>query len=82
MRNGRATGQGGVVPIAAARKESNLDRLRRRRAELEGENRELALVAVREKRSPSAAERALMQANIREIGSIKDTLRAFGALYQ
>ncbi|MBI4450120.1 hypothetical protein HY634_03610 [Candidatus Uhrbacteria bacterium] len=73
---------GQVVPIAAARPESNLDKLRRKRAELEGENREIALVAVRERRSPTVAERELMQANIREISSIKDTLRAFGALYQ
>ncbi len=81
MRNGRAIGQR-VVPIAAARQESNLDRLRRRKTELEEKNRELALAAVRGGKTPTVEERRAMQANLEEIRGIKATLRAFGALYQ
>lgn len=69
-------------PAASARPESNFVELRRRRVELEAKNRELALAAMDAKRTPNAAERAAMQANLAEIASIKDTLRAFGALYQ
>ena len=71
-----------VIPIAAARQESNLDKLRRRKAELEERNRELALAAVRGGKTPTVEERRVMQANLAEISGIKATLRAFGALYQ
>ncbi|MBI4434812.1 hypothetical protein HY635_03305 [Candidatus Uhrbacteria bacterium] len=71
-----------VVPVAAARQEFNLDKLRRRRGELEERNRELALAAVRGGKTPTVEERRAIQANIEEIRSIKATLRAFGCLYQ
>ncbi len=70
------------APTAMVRPDAHLAELRRRRTELEAKNRELATAVARSGKPPTAAERAVMQENIREIGSIKATLRAFGCLYQ
>lgn len=81
VRNERAMRPPQGNPTPSGRPETNLADLRRRRKELEDKNRELAAAAARSGKTPTAAERAVMQANLAEIRSIKDTLYAFGALY-
>lgn len=71
--NGQESGQ---------RPETNIRELRRRMAALQDENRQLALAAAQTGRSTTAAERAAMQAKLDEIRGIKETLRAFGCLYE
>ncbi|MDO8621629.1 MAG: hypothetical protein Q7R80_00140 [bacterium] len=73
---------GHVVPIAPARQEAGIAELRRKRVALEEANRQIMGVGMQEHRSLTLRERQAIAANIEEIRGIKDTLRAFGALYQ
>ena len=71
-----------AVPIAAARQEVGIAELRRKRVALEDANRRIASIGMQEHRSLTFTERQAIAANLEEIRGIKDTLRAFGALYQ
>ena len=81
MRPQLATQRAGV-PVASVRPDDQIKEFRRRRAELEKKNREIALVGMQEGRSLTLPERRAIEANLHEIRSIKATLRAFGALYE